>query len=201
MTLLLLCIRESVAIFFNKTSRIELKPFNFSRGFALTFKTCNGGTLLQQNRANRDYFHLYVVPGFMNHTSLRFTPSSLALKWKTQSKEDMVHVGEEMDQNKPYEVLFLPGVRNFRNSTLSVGIGASKSTVQVSNTILDFVSSGNLTLGSGFVGCIDFGSSFNVMDSLNNVSVSENCPLDSKPSCKRKSKSTKTVQYQVDISE
>ena len=193
MAILLLCVKESVAIFFNKTSHIELKPFNISKGFTLTFKTCDGGTLLQQDGAGTDYVELYVVPGFMNYTSLHFMPSTLVLKWRTASKIDSVHVGNELDQSKPYYVSFLPGMKNVRNTTLSVSIGISKpSTVRVADSILDIVSHGNMTLGSGFIGCIDFGAAFNIqMDSLKNVSISEKCPLNVNnviKSCKKKGK-------------
>ena len=179
----MLLARESVSIFFNKTSYIETGPLDIAKQFSLTFSTCKGGTLLRQSGSS-SYFELEVVPAVMNFSTHQFTESSLALRWKTaSSKESVLNVGSNLDQNKPYDVVFMPKTST-HDATLSVRLGSSVDTVNVSNTIYT-VGSENLTLGLGFIGCITFGDVFDTANATKRVETSADCPLNSAERCSR----------------
>ena len=181
-TTLLLLSRESVSLFFN-SSYIETKPLDIAKQFSLAFRTCKGGTLLRQS-GNNSYFELEVVPGMMNFSTDQFTRSSLALRWKIgNSKESVLNVGGNLDQNIPYSVMFIPKTST-HDATLSVSLGSSVDTVNVSNTIYN-VGSENLTLGQGFIGCITFGDVFDTVNAKKKVGTSANCSLDNGERCSR----------------
>ena len=186
-TLLLLFARESVTLFFNKTSFIETKPLNITKSFHLTFRTCHGGNLLYQNGTNDDFFELSVSKGTMNYTTRKFTASTLNLRWKISGDRNVssIQVGTQLDQNKPYSVVFKPAVG--RRANLSVRLGNVVHTAQVPTTMYN-VSPGDLTLGKGFLGCISFGDMFDVVNASRDEGTSENCTLNEGNRCKREGK-------------
>ena len=179
--LVLLLARRCTSIFFNNSSAIQATPLNISKQFTLSFRTCEGGTLLRQSDRN-GFFELEIVPGSMDYKTNTFTESSLALRWRTSASSniEVLNVGKELDQNKPYHVVFTPKAIG-QNTTLSVSLDTVYS-VQVPDSINN-VGGVNLTLGKGFVGCITFGDMFGL-----GTGMSSNCPLESGNRCPRKSK-------------
>ena len=184
-TLLLLQARDSVSIFFNKTSYIETnKNLDITKQFSLSFRTCDGGTLLQQIGNNGNFFELVVVPGMMNFSTDKFTESSLELRWKVGgAQETVLNVGKDLDQNAPYSVVFMPRTST-QDAVLSVSLGNAMDSVNVSSTIYS-VGAQNLTLGLGFTGCITFGDVFDTVNVKKRVGTSNVCPLGGGERCSR----------------
>jgi hypothetical protein len=184
-TLLLLLARESVSIFFNKTSYIETKPLDITKRFTLSFRTCEGGSLLRQI-GNNGYFELVVLPGAVDYGTNQFTESSLALRWRTAGSLNLtvLNVGNKSDQNIPYHVVFTPSTVSL-NAMLSISLGSEVYVVEVPHTIYNVVGK-NLTLGQGFIGCITFGDEFDVVNATKQVGTSKDCPLDGGERCNRK---------------
>ena len=88
----------------------------------------------------------------------------------------VVNVGTELDQNKPYDVVFTPMTAS-QNATLAIRLGNVVNFVDVANSF-DNVGGENLTLGQGFVGCVTFGEMFDLENG-----TSEACPLDNVTRC------------------
>lgn len=189
-----MCFKETLSIFFNETSYIETKPLNTSNSFTLSFQTCAGGTLLRQNGSNNDYLELSLAPGTYNYTSGIYIPSTLTLTWRIANIENSVRIGQDLDNNLRYNVIYAPGSKHQNTtSTLSVSMNnvharATMTHVNVPNTVLDMVTRGNLILGHGFIGCISFGGMLKSMYAIRNVSISEICPLVENQACKRSGK-------------
>ncbi|XP_028394701.1 protein crumbs homolog 1-like [Dendronephthya gigantea] len=178
-TLMLLLARQTVSIFFNHSSYIETKPLDLAKKFSLTFRTCDGGRILNQTGQNNDYFELLVVPANVNYSiyPASFTESSLNLRWKTKGgNQTVLKIGNKLDQNIPYSVTFSPRTKD-GNATLSLSLGSVIDSVQVPDAIYN-VGNKSLTLGHGFYGCINFGDMFD-------AGTSNNCTLDSWKRCPR----------------
>ena len=184
-TFLLLFSRRTISIYFNGTTYIQAtKPLNLTKPFSLSFRTCTGGQLLHQNGDNGLLFELVVHPGKVDNKTYKFTKSSLALSWQTIAGSrnlTVVNVGTQLDQNKPYDVVFTPKTAG-QNANLTVRLGGVMYLVEVPDSF-GSVEWKKLTLGQGFVGCVTFGNMFN-LDKGNGTS--EACPLDSMTTCSRK---------------
>ncbi|XP_046845735.1 protein crumbs-like [Xenia sp. Carnegie-2017] len=163
---------------FNKTS-VEAGPLELTQDFELSFRTCNGGTLLRQG-GNDSFFELEVLPG-RGIKEMNFTISSLAVRWQVSGKPNisMVTLGMGLDQNKPYMIRFTPHINN---ATISVSLGEEASQVTLPGEIFN-VSSEKLILGQNFIGCIDFGKRFNLTNASNGPM--KNCHLNSGERCVR----------------
>lgn len=187
MTLLLFLSRESVSIFFNRTSYINVKPLDLKEQFTLSFRTCEGGTLLHQN-GSQGYFNLKVLPGKVDNATHNFTESTLALSWSAQGSlnSTVLTVGNQLDQNRPYEVVFMPRTEN-QSANLSIHLAGVVQSINIPNSIYH-VNGDNLTLGQGFFGCITFGGSFDLKNAIKIMGTSDDCPLDGGEECSPKCK-------------
>ena len=182
-TILLLLARQTVSIYFNGSTYIQtIKPLDLTKKFTLSFRTCSGGRLLHQIGNNGLHFELVVVPGTVDNKTHKFTESSLALSWQTMESKNLtvINVGTELDQNKPYDVVFTPRTA-IQNRTLAISLGNVVSSVDVPSSF-DSVGGENLTLGQGFVGCVTFGEMFDLENGTSDV-----CPLENRTRCSPKS--------------
>ena len=184
--------------FFNGTSLIQVSsgviPVN--SGFDFSFRTCKGGVLLSQQGTNNGFFVLEVVPTIVNYSSTPsplFIRSHLKMTWNINGEREVITLGTDLDKNFLYNVQFIPG-NGAINSTLRLG-GFSTQSVDISNSILGFQSSGSLmaghdvTGGEGFVGCIISGTNIQLTDTGlpgSVINVKKNCPLDNQLGCPKK---------------
>lgn len=169
-------------------------PIPLQNGFDFSFRTCSGGVLLDQRGTSGGFFRLEVVPTTVNYsvTPVLLIKSHLEMTWKINGIQNFITLGKDlpMDKNIIHQVQFSAG-SGVINSTLKL-TGLTSPSVDIPNSILDFVNTGPLYAGypvsgeTGFVGCIESGRNILLVKTGSSVNIKDNCTLDDQLGCPSK---------------
>ncbi|XP_033116445.1 protein crumbs-like isoform X2 [Anneissia japonica] len=166
--------------YFNGSSVVVLNTtINVRNQVQFSFRTCNGGQLLTDNGRNNDTIEF----------SLDKATGELVVLWSTSGLSNSTRIGSDLNRNIWTSIQLSTEIfQSGQQVQILVNSGAF-SDVYLSGPDSELLSidlSGGqlVTIGDGFLGCIEEGSGLNFDDAVYSENVQwETCPLETQQGC------------------
>ncbi|XP_071948886.1 uncharacterized protein [Antedon mediterranea] len=174
------CTTGTIEGYFNGSSVIVLNTtLNIQNGFQFGFRTCNGGQLIIDTGLNNDTFEI----------SLDDASGALIVQWNASGIANSTRIGSNLNSNIWTNVqLSTEIVKSGQQVQIVVDAGSfSDSYVSGPDSELlsiDLSGRSKVTIGNGFIGCIEEGSNLDFDDEFYTENVQwGQCPLETQQGC------------------